>query len=186
MEEQPVLGKGALSPGAAPAVSPPRRGVGRRASSTAGRREETGGGSWRREEGGAGAPTESGWKVRFVEKWTCDTHLLLTRSPTPVSSPPPQAKSGNQVFGILEVLGRILIEEDRCVLGAETLVSPTGPFAFCLRVWYRAPRSVVVGESAHVELCSSSTAQRSVQGSVGVLRHNKPHLHLATEPHPSN
>lgn len=184
MKAQPVLGKGALSPGAAPAISPPRRGVGRRAS-TAGRREETGGGSRRREEGGAGDPIEGGWKVRFVEKWTCDTHPLLTRSPTPVSSPPPQAKSGSQVFGVLEVLGRILVEEDRCMLGAETLVSPKSPFAFCLRVWYRAPRSVVVGESAHVA-CSSSTAQRSVQGSVGVLRHNKPHLHLATEPHPSN
>lgn len=184
MEAQPVLGKGALSPGAAPAVSPPRRGVGRRAS-TAGRREETGGGNWRREEGGAGERTEGGWKVRFVEKWTCDTRPLLTRSPTPVSSPPPQTKSGSQVLGVLEVLGRILIEEDRCMLGAETLVSPKSPFAFCLRVWYRAPRLVVVGESAHVA-CSSTTAQRSVQGSVGVLRHNNSRLHLATEPHPSN
>lgn len=138
----------------------------------AGRREETGGGSWRRKEGGAGDPTEGGWKVRFVEKWTCDTHPLLTWS-------------GSQVFGVLEVLGRILIGEDRCVLGAETLVCPKGPFAFCLRVWYRAPRSVVVGESAQVA-CSSSTAQRSVQGSVEVLGHNKPHLHQTTEPHPSN
>lgn len=150
----------ALSPGAAPAISPPRRGVGKRASTA---------GGGRRLGAGAGGGKEAGREIRprvdgRCVWWESGPATRTLYSPGPQLLSPPRRRGPSpesQASGVFEVLGRILTEEERCVPGPGTLAWPKGPFAFCLRVWGGAPRWVAVGERAHVA-CSSPTAPRSV------------------------
>lgn len=134
-----------LSPGAAPAVSPPRRGVRRRASTA---------GGGRRLGAGAEGGKEAGREIRSGVGGRCalrDTDLRcasFTRlgAPTPFSFPPRRGrvrKAGSHgSSGFWE----------ECLpkrIGAcRELVCPKGPLAFCLRVWDSAPRSRVVGQSS--------------------------------------
>lgn len=78
-----------LSPGAAPAISPPRRGVRRRASSAGGGRRLGAGAGGGKEAGRAILSGGGGrWKVRFAGRGPATRILYSPWAPTPFSFPP--------------------------------------------------------------------------------------------------